>query len=109
MQGHDGEVTSIAFSPNGRQLATGSRDWKACVWDLSTGKQSVVLEVGVRAGEGIAPHFVHTFMGGAPLEGGETFSSWRRGGTVCGGGGGQRTVGCVMQVFVWGRVGGGGH
>ena len=38
-------VTSIAFSPNGRQLATGSGDKAARVWDLSTGMLSALLEV----------------------------------------------------------------
>ena len=46
-QGHSVFVTSIAFSPDGRHLATGSDDHTAKVWDLSTGKQCAVLEVGV--------------------------------------------------------------
>ena len=45
-QGHADTVNSVAFSPDGRQLATGSDDNTARVWDLSTGKQSAVLEVG---------------------------------------------------------------
>ena len=44
-QGHTSFVTSVAFSPDGRQLATGSDDNTARVWDLSTGKQSATLEV----------------------------------------------------------------
>ena len=62
MQGHTNTVNSIAFSPDGRQLATGSDDKTTRVWDLSTDKPSAVLEVGVRGGA--APHLVHTFRGG---------------------------------------------
>ena len=48
-QGHTGWVKSVAFSPDGRQLATGSKEDMARVWDLSTlGKQSMVLKVGAR-------------------------------------------------------------
>ena len=48
-QGHTGTVRSVAFSP-GRQLATGSDDRTARVWDLSTSKPSAILEVRVRGG-----------------------------------------------------------
>ena len=46
-QGHTYTVYNVTFSPDGRQLATGSYDKTARVWDLSTGKQSALLEVGV--------------------------------------------------------------
>ena len=67
-QGHTNTVTSVAFSPDGRQQATGSGDKTARVWDLSTGKQSAVLEVSVRGGAPVVrpPHHVHTFRG-APV------------------------------------------
>ena len=35
---HTSSVSSVAFSPNGRLLATGSTDWTAKVWDLASGK-----------------------------------------------------------------------
>ncbi|MEJ5340212.1 MAG: protein kinase [Thermogutta sp.] len=34
-----GYVTSVAFSPNGRQVLTGSRDNTARLWDAATGKE----------------------------------------------------------------------
>jgi WD40 repeat protein len=34
--GHTGPVTSVAFSPDGRRVVTGSRDNTARVWDLSS-------------------------------------------------------------------------
>jgi WD40 repeat protein/tRNA A-37 threonylcarbamoyl transferase component Bud32 len=36
---YNGEVTSVAFSPDSRRLATGSYDHTAKVWDLATGKE----------------------------------------------------------------------
>ena len=54
-QGHTHMVTNIVFSPDARQLTTGSEDNVARVWDLSTGKQSTVLKVSVRGGGGCTP------------------------------------------------------
>lgn len=44
-QGHSDSITSVAFSPDGKQLATGSADHNARIWDLSSGHCSVVLQV----------------------------------------------------------------
>ena len=45
IQGHTEKVTSIAFSPDGRQLATGGNDNTARVWDLSSGQNTATLQV----------------------------------------------------------------
>ena len=37
LKGHSGWINSVCFSPNGKQLATGSRDTTACVWNVETG------------------------------------------------------------------------
>ena len=34
LEGHSDEVLSLAFSPDGRRLVTGSRDGQILVWDL---------------------------------------------------------------------------
>ncbi|MEU8435817.1 serine/threonine-protein kinase [Streptomyces sp. NPDC029216] len=41
--GHEASVESVAFSPDGKTLATGSRDRTIRIWDLATGLTTVVL------------------------------------------------------------------
>jgi WD40 repeat protein len=38
IKGHDKVVLSVAFSPNGRTLATGSGDKTIKLWDVATNK-----------------------------------------------------------------------
>ena len=41
---HDGSVYGVAFSPDGKKLATASSDSSARLWDVRTGKQLQRLE-----------------------------------------------------------------
>jgi WD40 repeat protein len=41
--GHTGEVTSVAFSPDGKRVVTGSFDHTARVWDLSGGPPAATV------------------------------------------------------------------
>ncbi|CAH2402703.1 WD40 repeat domain-containing protein [Mesorhizobium escarrei] len=38
-KGHHGPVWSVALSPDGKTLATGSNDYTAQLWDVATGKE----------------------------------------------------------------------
>ena len=40
---HDNYVSSVAWSPNGKRLATGSKDHTAKVWDTATGQELIIL------------------------------------------------------------------
>jgi WD40 repeat protein len=43
LQGHGGEIKSVAFSPYGNHIASGSYDSTIRVWDLLSGAESLVL------------------------------------------------------------------
>ena len=44
LEGHTSYVFSVAFSPDGQRLATGSEDNSAKIWDLQSGKQTLSLD-----------------------------------------------------------------
>jgi WD40 repeat protein len=44
LKGDSNGVTSVAFSPDGNYLATGSKDWTVRLWEPSTGKELRILE-----------------------------------------------------------------
>jgi hypothetical protein len=46
LHGHEGEVASAEFAPDGKTLATASRDRTAIVWDAATGRQLARLHEG---------------------------------------------------------------
>src|SRR5438874_3417783 len=41
---HENGIFSAAFSPDGRYIITGSRDWKLRLWDVATGKCLRIFE-----------------------------------------------------------------
>jgi hypothetical protein len=43
LRGHNGNVVSVTWSPDGKRLATGSADNTAKVWDAETGKEVLSL------------------------------------------------------------------
>ena len=44
LKGHEDEVNSAAFSPDGTRVVTASRDKTARVWDVATGTGIAVLK-----------------------------------------------------------------
>ena len=43
-QGHSSQITSVAFSPDGKALTSGGLDWTVRVWDVATGQSTAVLQ-----------------------------------------------------------------
>jgi WD40 repeat protein/tRNA A-37 threonylcarbamoyl transferase component Bud32 len=54
--GHDGPVTTVAFSPDGRLAASGSRDRTVRVWSVSDGECRAVLREHTAGVTGVAFH-----------------------------------------------------
>ena len=44
LRGHLGDVTSVAFSPDGQRIVTGSWDQTAKVWEVASGRELLKLE-----------------------------------------------------------------
>ena len=44
LEGHGDGVNSVAFSPDGTRLASGSDDDMARLWDMASGKETARLE-----------------------------------------------------------------
>jgi WD40 repeat protein len=40
-EGHEGNVASVSYSPDGKQIASGSNDKTVRVWDVSTGERRI--------------------------------------------------------------------
>ena len=44
LKGHSGEIDSVAFSPDGQWIVTGSVDQTAKVWEAASGREPLTLE-----------------------------------------------------------------
>src|SRR5262249_23512341 len=44
LMGHSDAISSVAFSPDGQRVLTGSYDTTARVWDATTGQQKAALK-----------------------------------------------------------------
>jgi WD40 repeat protein len=54
LRGHSNAVSGVAFSPDGKRLATGSADQTAKVWDAESGKELLTLRGHSNAFVGVA-------------------------------------------------------
>jgi WD40 repeat protein len=52
LTGHRHHIESLAWSPDGRNLATGSWDQSVIIWDVPTGTRAVILREGIDEGIG---------------------------------------------------------
>ena len=66
LEGHTNRVWSVAFTPDGRTLASGSEDRTICIWDAKTGKPAMEPLMGhkdeVSSVAFTPPQFTHIFL-----------------------------------------------
>ena len=43
LRGHSGDVTSVAYSPDGKHIVSGSRDNTVKIWDAQSGEEVRVV------------------------------------------------------------------
>ena len=55
IQGHEGDVTSVTFSPDGLKIVSGSDDQTIRVWDAITGTEVLPLLDGLKQTDNIIP------------------------------------------------------
>ena len=60
LQGHSDDVSSVAFSPDGKSLVSGSGDHTVKVWNLTDGTCTSTLEVSELMHA--SPHVMMTMM-----------------------------------------------
>ncbi|GMU84627.1 MAG: hypothetical protein AMXMBFR47_44960 [Planctomycetota bacterium] len=71
--GHGRDVSSAAFSPDGRRIVTGSEDGTAKVWDAATGQELLTLagHAGLVLSVAYSPDGTRIVTGGGPWGQGE--------------------------------------
>jgi WD40 repeat protein len=66
LEGHDGPVTSLAFTKDGKTLVTGGEDMKVKFWDVTTGKEQASTDFpGMARSLVFSPDGTKLALGGA--------------------------------------------